>query len=96
MKDLYLLSTRIIFYTLNDISIVLRHSLADSAGPFWWTEELKNVAIPDFENINLSLTESSVFLHIYVSPHFFQMHYINYEVLLSGSIINYSTWKLTE
>ena len=33
------------------IIIMLRWSLAESAGHFWWPAEFENVANPDFENL---------------------------------------------
>ena len=47
---------------------MLRRSLADSAGHFWWTEEFENVAKLDLNNLkhlqnpgHLLLTKSSMF-----------------------------------
>ena len=49
------------------ISIMLRRSLAESAGHFWWPAEFENVASPDYENLkhlqnpgHLSLTTPSM------------------------------------
>ena len=49
------------------ITIMLRWSLADSSGKFWWPEELENVVNIYFENLkhlqnpgHLSLTAPSV------------------------------------
>ena len=49
---------------------MLRWSLAESAGHFWWTAEFENKANPDFENIkhlqnheHLSLTAPSLHNH---------------------------------
>ena len=46
---------------------MLRRSLAESAGHFWWPAEFENVANPDFENLkhlqnpgHLPLTEASI------------------------------------
>ena len=33
------------------IKIMLRWSLAESAGQFWWTAEFENVANPDLESL---------------------------------------------
>ena len=67
MQDSYLFSTRTISYTFNEISIMFRRSLAESAGHFWWPEESENVANQDFENLkhfqnpgHLSLTAPSM------------------------------------
>ena len=49
------------------ITIMIRQSLVESAGPFWWPSEFKNVANPDFGNLkhlqnrgHLSLTAASI------------------------------------
>ena len=46
---------------------MIRRSLADSAGQFWWPEEFENVANPYFKNLkhlqnpgHLLLTKSSI------------------------------------
>ena len=51
------------------IIIMLRRSLAESAGHFWQPAEFKNVANPDFENFkhlqnpgHLSLTAPSMYI----------------------------------
>ena len=49
------------------ITIILRWSLSESAGHFWWPAECENVANPDLENLkkfqnprNLFLTAPSI------------------------------------
>ena len=56
------------------ITIMLRRSLAESAGHFWWPAEFENVANPDFENLkhlqnpgHLSLTKPSMCLYVFVN-----------------------------
>ena len=40
-----------IYVEIIAITIMIRRSLAESAGHFWWTAEFENMANPDFENL---------------------------------------------
>ena len=57
-----LYSTRTITPTLNKNSIMLRKSLAESAGHYWQPAEFENVANPDFENLKHLQNPGHVFL----------------------------------
>ena len=83
---------------------MLRRSLAESAGHFWWPEKLENVANLDFGNLkylqnpgHLLLTAVSIYIKCYIQTIILSWSYMLYEKLKVTIILQIisTEWKST-